>query len=173
MLHIQLALNPKALDSFPVKALLRATDRTMQTPPVRHLHILQKTLTQMCQLPSSLSALAQAMRVCLTFGFFGMIRQTNLAPASSATFDPACQACQSDVLHSPHGLLLVVRWSTTAQKVGYAPVIPIPSTKGHPAEPVKHILTCSLPHLHLTPISLIFVNIVCLTTHLSVLDTYL
>ena len=96
MLHTQLALKSKALDSFPVKALLRATDITMHTSwlsPVRCLPILPKTLNQMCQLASSLGPLAQTMRVCLTFGFFGMLHQSNLVPTSVATFDPSRHAC--------------------------------------------------------------------------------
>ena len=42
-------------------------------------------------------------------------------------------------LASP-GLLLVVRWSKTAQLVRNMPVIPIPSVPGHPADPVAAYL---------------------------------
>ena len=74
---------------------------------------LKKNLTQMCQMASSLGPPAQAMKVCLTFVFFGMLCQSNIAPSSSATFDPSRHACHSDVLPSPLGLLPVVRWTKT------------------------------------------------------------
>ena len=49
MLHTKISLMLEALISFPVKALLRAADITMQPPPpIHHLPILSRLLTQMC-----------------------------------------------------------------------------------------------------------------------------
>ena len=40
-------------------------------------------LLQLCQLSSSLGDMGSSMQVALTFGFFGMLRQSNLAPILS------------------------------------------------------------------------------------------
>ena len=74
MLHIQLDLTPTALEWFPVKALLKAAAITTCTPlAVRRLSILPDLLAKLCTLSYSLQPLAQGMKVCLTFGFFGML----------------------------------------------------------------------------------------------------
>ena len=76
MLHSQLGLTSEALDSFPIKALLRAADITMwipTQPPIMILPILPRLLTQMSQLSTSLGAIAQVMGVCLMFRFYGML----------------------------------------------------------------------------------------------------
>ena len=52
----------------------------MRTPPLRCLPILSPLLHQLCNLTPSLGALGLALWVCLTFGFFTMLRQSNLAP---------------------------------------------------------------------------------------------
>ena len=78
------------------------------------------------------------MRVCLMFGFYGMRRQkSNFALSQS---DPSCHACEEDVLFSPSGLLLVVKWTKMVQTVGNNPVIPIQRVHEHPMDPVKAYL---------------------------------
>ena len=49
------------------------------------------------------------MKVCLTYGFLGMLRQNNLGPLSANTVDATRHTCRGDVLIVPPGLLLIVR----------------------------------------------------------------
>ena len=97
-LHRQLGLTPEAFNSFHVMSLLRAVDVTMRTPPLRQLPIFPHLLTQLCQLSGSLGSLGPAIKVCLTFGFLGMLRQSILAPPSVTTFDPTRHLCKGDVI---------------------------------------------------------------------------
>ena len=76
MLHTSLDLIPKALDLFPVKALLRAVNLTMRTLPVKRLPILPQLLTTLCTLTFTLGLLVQPMKVCLTLGWFFMLKAT-------------------------------------------------------------------------------------------------
>ena len=100
-IHKQLGLSPTSLHSFPVTSLLRGASITMRTPPLRLLPILPQLLHQLCTLSSSLGALGPSMWVCLTLGFFGMLRQSNLAPPSRGQFDPSRHTCRADVIQAP------------------------------------------------------------------------
>ena len=107
-----------ALESFPVRALFRAADITMCTPRVRCLPIPPDLLSKLCTLSCSL---AQAMKVCLTLGFFSILHQNNLELPLSTMFDSSQHGCRGDILVSLLGLLLVVQWTKTVQLVGNSP----------------------------------------------------
>ena len=97
-----------------MSCLLRAADFSMQTSPLQCLPILPPLLHQLCHLTHSLGALGPALRVCLTFGFFAMLRQSNLAPPSDTLFDPSRHTCRGDVFFAPQGPRggprLISRW---------------------------------------------------------------
>ena len=89
------------------------------------------------------------MRVALTFGFFGMLRQSNLAPPLPIhQVWQVKNTCRGDVIQAPPGLLFVIRWLITRQTVASSPVPPIPSVPGHPTNPVS-----AYHHLISTPLS--------------------
>ena len=98
---MQLGLALEAFDSFQVSSLLKAAELPMRTLPPRRLPILPQLLTQLCQLTSSLGSLGPSTRVCLTFGFLGMLRQSNLAPPSASAFNPTRNSCRGDVILAP------------------------------------------------------------------------
>ena len=79
-IHKKLSLAPEALNTFPVHCLVSAADLTMRTPPHSRLPILPHLLDQLSGLSSCLGFLGPAMKLCLTFGFLWMLRQSNLAP---------------------------------------------------------------------------------------------
>ena len=66
ILHRDLGLSPIAQDSFQVNTLLRASDISMRTPPLRCLPIQPSLLHCLCLLTSSLSPLGSSMWVCMT-----------------------------------------------------------------------------------------------------------
>ena len=86
--HKQLGIAPEALDCFPVTSLLRAIDIIMWTPPRRHLLFLPDLRLCLCALTTSVGSLGPTMQVCLAFGLFAMLQQSNLSPASQGQFDP-------------------------------------------------------------------------------------
>ena len=75
------------------------------------------------------------MRVALTFGLFGMLRQSNLVPPKAALFDRSRHTCHGDIIQAPPGLLIIIRWAKTQQTVASSPVLPLPAIPGHPADP--------------------------------------
>ena len=88
-LHKGMGLTPAALESFQVSCLLPAANISMRTPPLQCLPILPPLLHRLCSITPILGSLSPALRVCLTFGFFAMLRQSNLAPLSAAQFEPS------------------------------------------------------------------------------------
>ena len=109
--HKELGLNTDAVDSFPVTSLIWAADISMCVSPLRRILILPGLLHQLCLLSYSLGPLGLSMWVCLPFAFFGMLRQSNLAPRTPAQFDASRYTCQGDVILAPPGLLIVVHWT--------------------------------------------------------------
>ena len=69
----------------------------MQSPLLCRLPILHPLLDHLCLLTSSLRELGLALKVCLTFAFFAMLRQSNLAPHSAASFDPSRYMCRGNI----------------------------------------------------------------------------
>ena len=86
-LHKQLGLALELLDSFPVSYLLRAADHTMRTRPLWCLPILPHFSPSCVSSPPAWVP-GLPMKVCLIFGFLGMLRQSNLASPIATHFDP-------------------------------------------------------------------------------------
>jgi hypothetical protein len=148
--HKQLAIQPKALSSFPVTCLLRAADLTMRSAPKRKLPITPQLLYKLVKLCDHIGPLGPAMKVALTFGYFAMLRQSNLAPPTPAKFDPSRHTCRGDVMAASPGLVLLLRWTKTIQTMDNLPLVPLPHLHQHPADPVAayHQLLASSPTLH-------------------------
>ena len=65
--------------------------------------------------------------VALTFGFFGFLRISNLAPPTARDFDPAKHTTIGDVLLQNQGLILNLKWTKTRQACRNAISIPLPA----------------------------------------------
>ncbi len=133
----RLGLQPPALDSPHVGWQLRAADLTMRTPASPKLPITPQLLKCLCLLCPGLGQLGPAMKVALTFGFFGMVRQSNLAPSTHGDFDCTRHTCRGDIFRAPPGLIVYVKWSKTQQMAEHSNMLPLPDLKGHPADPVE------------------------------------
>jgi hypothetical protein len=84
----------------------------------------------------SAGSIGPALKVGYTFDFFGMLRQSNLAPGSANTFDPFRHTTRADIAVQDSGLVLTVKWSKTNQTMDKQHLLPLPSVKGHPADPL-------------------------------------
>ena len=135
-LHKQMCLDPPSLNSFPVHTLLRAADLSMRTPPNRRLPITPRLLAQLCELCKEIGAIGPSLRVALTFGFFGMLRQSNLAPASMSEFDPTRHTCRADIIITPPGLAVILKWTKTLQVMDKTPLVAIPQLQGQATDPL-------------------------------------
>ena len=103
----------------------------MRTPPLCRLPILPVLLHQLSRLATCLGMLGSAMKVCLTYAFFGMLRQSNLTLASLQQFNPSCHTCLGNIILASLGLLIIVRRSKIMQTVSRFQVLPIPEVPGH------------------------------------------
>ena len=63
----------------------------------------------------------------LSFGFFGFLRISNLAPQTAADFDPKRHTTVGNVLMQTQGLILNLKWSKTRQNCRNAISIPLPA----------------------------------------------
>ncbi len=148
-MHKQCNVECEAMDSFPVACLLRAIDITMRRPPHRMLPITPEILAQLVAMTPQLGAAGPAVKVALLFGFYGMLRMSNIAPTSIATFDPSRHTCRGDVLIQLPGIVLVIKWSKTLQDMGASQLVPLPHMPGHPMDPLQAYLDL----LHSSPTS--------------------
>ena len=88
------------MGSFLVIFLLWATNISMCTPPfIPHSYTTQPTPPAFCAGSQS----GPAMKVCLTVGFFGMLRQSNLAPNTRGGIDPTKHTYRDDRLVADPG----------------------------------------------------------------------
>ena len=79
--------------------------------------------------------------VALSFGFFGFLRISNLAPQTAADFDPKRHTTVGDVLLQNQGLILNLKWSKTRQNCRNAISIPLPALGRSLLCPLKAWLT--------------------------------
>lgn len=76
------------------------------------------------------------MWVCLTFAFFSMLHQSNLASSTPAQFDASKHTCRGHIIQALPRLFLVVHWTKTHQSISSALVLLILEVPDHPADPV-------------------------------------
>ena len=128
---------PKALDSFELKLMTRACKLILRRPPNRRLPFTVKDLVSLTSLCDYMGHLGLIMKVAILFGYFAMLRQSNLAPQAVNQFDFTRHTCRGDViLHSP-GLVIIAKWSKTNQSFEQLPLIPVPAVPNSPLDPVK------------------------------------
>ena len=134
--HRRVAGDPHALDSTEVKQMLRALDMTLVHTPSPKLPITQDMLPSLLQACNSLGAVGPAVKVALLLGYYGFLRQSNLAPRTPASFDPKRDTCRGDVLFQPPGLIVILKWSKTLQRGEKAHLVPLPARPNHPLCPL-------------------------------------
>ena len=66
------------------------------------------------------------LMVALTFGFFGYLRVSNLAPNTAANFDITRHTTVGDLQQHKQGLLLNIKWSKSRQTDRKPVIIPLP-----------------------------------------------
>jgi hypothetical protein len=135
-MHKTLALPPPPTDSFPVMTMLRAADLMLRTPPKRMLPITAMLLHRLCQATRRSGRMGLILRVAITFAYFGMLRQSNLAPAHGGDWDITRHTSRGDVTIAPPGLVLNIKWTKSAQTINNTPLVPIPKVQGAITDPV-------------------------------------
>ena len=126
-----------ALDSFELKLMIRAAKLIMRRLPNRRLPFSVDDLIKLVSLCKYMGYLGHIMKVAILFGYYGMLRQSNLAPPSIDQFDITRHTCRGDVIIHAPGLVIIAKWSKTNQSFEQLPLIPIPCVPGSPLDPVK------------------------------------
>ena len=130
--------------------MLRALPLTMRHFPSQKLPITQDILFNICLVCDNLRSIGIVLKVAFTLGFFGFIRQSNLAPSSPQHFDAGRHTTRSDIMIQISGLLVWLKWSKTHQVPGIPATIPIPSLPGHCTDPLAayHHMLHAVPTRH-------------------------
>ena len=114
-----------------------ANNKGKPVKPLQRLPITPTILHKLCSLCSSLGPLWPSMRVMLTCGFFGMMRQSNLARHTITIFDLTRHTCQSYIILSSPGIIIIMKWSKTVQSLDNAVLLPIPQLSGQLMDPIR------------------------------------
>ena len=78
-----------------------------------------------------------ALQVALTFGYFGYLRISNLAPETASSFDMTRHTTWAEVCEKDDGIIVGLKWSKTLQaRKGITP-IPLPVLKGRIVCPLR------------------------------------
>lgn len=136
LLHKYLGVACPSLHCFELDLMLRALDLTLQHVPNQRHPVTPDILQQLCQMCDHLGPMGRALKCAYLFGFFGLLRQSNLAPKSQRAFDHHRHTCRGDILHQYPGIVLIQKWSKTSQRGGQPHLIPLPVIKNSPLCPV-------------------------------------
>ena len=136
-LHKALGKSCPALQSFPVVCILRAVQVALRRHPHQKKPITPKILAKILPLISQLGEAQHAVKLAILLGFFGMLRVSNLAPASPAVFDCTRDITRQDVFVKPPGLVVSLKWTKTIQVMQESPLIPIPAVPHSIVDPVQ------------------------------------
>lgn len=135
LLHKYISVKCEALHSFQLDLVLRGIELSTRHIPNRKLPMTREILTSLVSLCDHLHRTGLAIKVALLFGYFGFLRQSNLAPKTIASFDPSRHTCRGDVLFQPPGLVILLKWSKTIQRGEKVHLIPLPAIPGSPLCP--------------------------------------
>ena len=136
-LHKYVGAHCDALKSFELDLILRALDITMNHTPNQRIPVDRHMLTEICEVCDILLDIGCVLKVAFLFGFFGFLRQSNLAPRSASSFEPRRHTCRGDVMMRPPGLVILLKWSKTPQRGEDSHLIPLPAISGSPLCPYQ------------------------------------
>ena len=134
--HNYLGLQAPALSNFHYQLMLRALPLTMRHFLSQKLPNTPDILFNICLVCDNLGSIGIVLKVAFTLGFFGFLRQSNLAPSSPQRFDASRHTTRSDIMIQTSGLLVRLKWSKTHQAPSIPATIPIPTMPGHCTDPL-------------------------------------
>ncbi len=114
-----------ARNSWKVNLMLRAIKLTLLQPNPRP-HITLEQLRELIVQAKSLGPIGVILRVVFTWGYFGFLRQSNLAPPAIKKFTPKQHTTRGCVKFADPGLVITLPWSKNNQEGGQPQVVPLP-----------------------------------------------
>jgi len=137
LLHKLLQLDDSGVTSFDLNLMLRAVSLTLRHFPKRKLPITIDMLKKICVTCQVLGPIGKVLKCAFIIAFFGMLRQSNLAPHTPFDFDYSRHTCRGDIIVQPPHLFLLIKWSKTLQTPQGLPLIPLPHLPGHVLDPLS------------------------------------
>lgn len=135
LLHKLLGIDDSGVHSFDLTLMLRAVNLTLRHFPHRKLPVTIDMLTGICKSCDLFGMLGKVLKFAFILGFFGMLRQSNLAPRSADHFDCRRHTCRGDIIMQSQHLFVFIKWSKTLQTPQGLPLIPLPSLPDHILDP--------------------------------------
>lgn len=111
--------------------MLRAIKLTLLQPNPRP-HITLDQLRQLIIKAQALGPIGVILRVVFTWGFFGFLRQSNLAPSTIKSFNKKQNTTRGCVKLAEPGLVVSLPWSKNNQEGGQPQVVPLPALPQDP-----------------------------------------
>ncbi len=136
-LHKAHGLKFKARKAYHVKTMLKAITVTLKEANRRKLPITIQQLKSIVQSTNKLGDIGVVLKVGILFGFYGFLRQSNLAPKSTQDFDISKNTTRSDISFKSPGLVISIKWSKTRQSGGRPHSVPLPSLQCKDLCPVR------------------------------------
>ena len=120
----------------------RATNDKLPVTP----SILKAALTHINAQPGS-----EPVTLGIILMFVGFLRQSSVAPATVATFDPTRHLTHADTWPTPRGLVVRIKWSKTIQRAADLKTIVLPPTADPKVCPIKAHAACRAASPSLQP----------------------
>jgi integrase len=136
----RLSIDITGFQSNLIKLSLRSleinTPTAYKPKPIVSLQELCMLLTVMQGHP-----LFKFFRVAILFGFFGMLRISNVTSSSIKYFDKSRHLCRGDVTHLDSAISIALKWSKTYQQASVVNLPLIPSSLLCPVQAYNTLIT--------------------------------
>lgn len=144
ILHLEWQLPNPMLDNFHLKTTLRGIRRHLGDRVSRKDPITPQLLLNLLSHLDITTPLGACVWAAALLMFFGLLRRSNVLPASSGTFNPILHLRRQDFTFTAQGLKVTIRWSKTNQFRDRIQILPLPRIPGHrlcPTQAVFHALS--------------------------------
>lgn len=139
IMHLELGYKNPLLEDFKLTSVLRGVRRTLGDSVTRKEPITPNMLTAVLRALNLDNLRDSAIWAAATVAFFGMLRRSNVTPASVALFDPSRHLRRKDVVLLKECVQVTIRWSKTNQFRNRVLTLPLPRIAGHPLCPFSAV----------------------------------
>ncbi len=120
-----------------VQLMLRAIPLTKRHTSTQKQPLQKHHLSKMCYILDQQGDMGLVIKCALLLGFNGFLRASNLCIANTQAFDPHRHFSRQDVINTPHGLLIKLKWAKNMQTSLQPEYIPIPHVQPIHIDPVS------------------------------------
>ena len=124
-------------DTYHVNLLLMACKVSLARPSRKKEPISIHDFRKLCQQCNKMGAKGKLLKVAITFCFFGMVRQSNVAPRVSKDYNYSKHTSRGCVSRQDPGLVISLPWTKTRQAGGKPLQVPLPQLSDKVICPVQ------------------------------------